>query len=165
MKKLIVTIILIMPLLFACSNDNEFSVIAVQKFYITDIKGNDLLNPNTENAINIDRIKIYYLIDGNKIECSKYNAGNGYSLDYPKGYRIYSPEELNEKQYTMVLFLNNEVTKDNFSYTYIEFNEDRTDTIKSIVKRETNILSCIMTSYNDSIWNPTGDNPTFTIIK
>lgn len=162
MKKLM--ILLIIPLLLGCSKDNnEFSLISSQKFYITDTEGNDLLNPATENSINTDRIKIYFLIDGKKTEYSQYH--NWYVPDTPKGYKIYSPEESNEKQYTILIYLNEKVTKENFSYTYIEFNDNLTDTVKSIVKETSGILSCIMSSYNDSIWSPTANNPTFTIVK
>lgn len=153
--------IIVLLLLAACTKENEFSVMAIQKFYIMDTKGNDLLNPITENHINISRIKIYYLINGKKVEYSQYKQAS----DYPQGFYILSPKESIEKQYTIVLFLNDQIAKNNFSYTYIEFDDIRTDTIESIVKKKTNMFNCTMSSYNDSIWSPTTVNSIFTIIK
>jgi hypothetical protein len=109
---------------------------------VQDKAGNDLLNPSNQSAYLAQNIKIYYLIDGIKKEINQAN------LDFTKNFMIY---EIDGK-YQMRLFLN--CSYESTSITYVQWNENDTDTFKTEILKNTNLVLITKLWYNDSmVWN------------
>ena len=139
--------ILIIALIFSsCKKEqNKMSVALDNKVEISvkDKVGNDLLNPSKQGALLNQNIKIYYLLDGIKKEINQAN------YDLPKNFMIY---EIDGK-YQMRLFLNcsSSVTTNT---TYVQWNENDTDTFKTEILNNTKLASITKLWYNDSlVWN------------
>ena len=164
----ITSILLLITTLLSCSDDNSYTTIhTVQQFYILNKNGYNLLNPETENAIDTSNIKIYYLINGSKVEHSKYLASlnSDVSYDNTKGFYIVKPEEDIRNKYFLGLYLNIEANKENIAYTFIEWDKDHIDTIKSRISKTENSIISSMIAYNDSVWDRKENDLVFTIIK
>lgn len=91
-------------------------------------EGEDLLDPNNSNSLDITQFKVYYLLDGIKTEINRTN------LDYPKNFFIEEPDE-NSDYYRMFLFLNSEDNSDT-TFTYLEWKENLNYVFKSQINRE-----------------------------
>lgn len=142
MRKITPILLLIITLL-SCSDDNSHAIISAgQAFYILDKDGNDLLDIKIKNAIDTTQIKIYYLINGKKLEYSRYlsNLNSNASYDNTKGFGILKPEEHNGNKYLFGLALNTEAEKENIAYTFIEWDKNHTDTIKSRISKTENSI-------------------------
>lgn len=167
MKK-ITSILLLITTLLSCSDGGSNAVVSVgQAFYILDKDGNDLLDQKTENAIDITQIKIYYLINGSKIEYSKYlsSLNSNASYDNTKGFNILKPEEYKGNKYLIGVALSAETDRGDVAYTFIEWDKDHTDTIRSRVWKTENSQISRMTAYNDSLWSAKENDMVFTIVK
>ncbi|PXV64158.1 hypothetical protein CLV62_111116 [Dysgonomonas alginatilytica] len=146
MKILIISLIAV--LCTACNKDeNSFARNSFQDYCVVDGKENDLLDPNNPNGINTSKINIYYLINNEKIKASEYFPNR----DYP-GFLISKPKG-ERKKYYITIYLNEKTTSGNIAYTYIEWNENDMDTIKTEVYKGANILTSTMVAFNDSIWD------------
>lgn len=111
-------------ILFAsCTSDKESNNVIIARqieFHVLDNQGNDLLNPQIQsNFNNIDKIKLYHIINGEAVLFDRPN------LDFPKGYLIYKRE--NEDIYRINLTVN---PNGNTTTTLVEWNSNDTDTIK-----------------------------------
>jgi len=139
----------------ACDDDNNsFDLTAVQDFYLLNKDGNDLLNPNVENTFNTNRIKIYYLIDGEKVQ------------SYTSNYFI-KPSEVtgSNGRYFIRVFLNEKTSEGDTAYTFIEWNETDIDTIRSQVRSTPTSLTSYMFAFNDSVFPIATNYRVFEIIK
>ncbi|SHF51366.1 hypothetical protein [Dysgonomonas macrotermitis] len=172
MKKYIFTV-LIFYIFTACSkneNGEAFNFVAGQSFYLLDKDGNDRLNPQSEMAINAKKIRIYYLVDGERMEAIEYlhmMAPNAI-LDNPYGFGIGAPSPIsNRSYYSIDVGLNCKGNDGDILYTYIEWDENDTDTIRSEIYRKNSVLKSTIVAFNDSVWTPNQlENRTiFTIIK
>lgn len=140
-------IFIAIPILFllnwSCDDTTAFGFLISNDIFITVLnsEGEDILDPNHPSAIDLTQIRVYYELDGVKTEI---NGGT-------QTYRLVDPSEFSN-HYRILLFLNtaennSEMEDDSeVTTTYIEWNPDRTDVIKSqIRRRDFGIL-------NDKIW-------------
>ena len=148
MKNLIHLSIIIV-LMFSCSSDNNntgnsaYALDRGVEFKVLSVDGVDLLNPENANAFLESNIKIYNLINNEIIEVFNENA------DYPRDFRIVSPEDSGIDQYFIAIFINNPELEN--AITYIEWNETDTDTIKSNSVANGNSLVLTQAWYNDEL--------------
>lgn len=138
MKNLL--IILTAITFFSCDSSNEeeqqyFYHSAVLEFSIFNSQNEDLLNPENPNHIDVSNIKLFYQINEEKQEV--YNV----DMDHPKGFSIYK----HENEYRIKVGLNHSETSDK-PITYIQWNDNYTDTIEVTFKRNQNSL------LQDKIW-------------
>jgi hypothetical protein len=170
MKKTLI-LISILTLFFSCnSTENEeeeimyygTDIAASFRMKVKDNTGKNLLDPTNPNSFDTSKIKIFYLIDGEKKEYYEEH------LDYPKGFRI--TRHVSTLEYEFILFLNYDRTED-LSTTYIQWNENDTDTIKALFYYPPNSSSVLMRTvwYNDELkWDYELNNhedPYFELIK
>lgn len=130
MKKTVHICFFVFVILFwtACDNSNEYFVNnARQNFFILDKEGNDLLNPENANSIDGSQIKIYYLVNGEKMSAYDYlyMVSGAWKLDNPYGFRITEPfSPIDPDKYIFSVELNHIVAKNGeILYTYIEWRE------------------------------------------
>ncbi len=133
---------------------------------VVDSQGADLLDPSTVNHFNSSDIKIFHLIDGEKIEFKA-----DIRLDYPKGFLFYTPNQLGfNDNYVLCLQSPNHSKSEEFPITYLQWSESDTDTIKCQFSRTNVSLVCTKVWYNDvEVWgiknNNNIDGRWFQIIK
>lgn len=175
--------------LFVCSCDNNDNIAGMvisngQFFYVLDKDGNDLLDPKYPNALKAQDIKMYYLIDGVKVDAAKFdesvpteyatsdNNGGGFSIVTPWKNAIQDQDSSNYdsdrvKHYLLVIDLNRIAGKKDgdISYTYIEWKGRDTDTIQSQTIRRESLDLRKVTMVNDSVWSPRSESDIFTLIK
>jgi len=126
-----------------CSDKKEKGFIIVDiglEMSVKNTEGIDLLDPNSPGSFIAEDIKLFYLKNG---EAEYVNEGH---LDDPKGFRILRAEG----EYRIRIVLNNSETED-FPITYIQWNEDRTDTIKCEIHREPGLVMCTKVWINDEL--------------
>lgn len=140
----------------SCDKEKE-KIVFDQGIEITvlDELGNDLLNPSNQNAYDVDKIKIFYLINGVIEEV--YNP----NYDNPRNFSISEREGL----FRLMLTLN-ATENDEYPTTYIRWSESDTDTIKCIVKRTDRSVICTKVWYNDSlVWDDLSIERQIQIVK
>ncbi|SHF51334.1 hypothetical protein [Dysgonomonas macrotermitis] len=161
--------IIILFALIGCSDDTPEVLPPPlgQSFYLLDKDGDDLLDPQSEKAIDAKKINIYYLVNGERIEANRYFLMLNFpTLNY--GFGITAPNSANNKShYYINIALNQSGNNGDTLYTYVEWNENDIDTIKSKIYKKGKVFDCTMVAYNDSVWTPNQlENRTiFTIIK
>jgi len=159
MKNLL--IILIATVLFACSKSNEmedqYNLNVGLEFSVLNSQNEDLLNPITPNHLDITKIKLFYVINGEKQEVNNPN------MDYPRNFRIFK----HENEYRIAVFLNHTETSEK-PITYIQWSDNDIDTIEVAIKRTQNsILQDEIWLNGIHVWER-GDNtidPYFVLIK
>ncbi|MFT7898647.1 hypothetical protein VBY74_01570 [Tenacibaculum ascidiaceicola] len=127
------------------------------EFSIFNTLNEDLLNIENPMHLNRSSFKVFYEINGKKTEVNNPN------LDYPKGFKIY--KHVNE--YRIRIFLNYSKTE-NIPTTYIQWDDNKTDTIKTFYQKSQNsILQDIIWLNGEKIWKRTNNNskPHFVLIK
>ncbi len=125
---------------------NSFPLISV-----VDIKGNDLLNPENENAIPTEIIRIYYIRNGKpKLQ---YNSIGQYAYFY-----------LTKHYDTHIIAIQADISAKETT-TLIQWNEHDTDTMICRFNDKSRLTKVIYN--NEEKWeDPSGRNePYFTIIK
>lgn len=159
MKKLFLVLLLILS--NSCVKPGCCTFISTHfNFYVVDEQGNDLLDPESTSPINLQTIKVYYLLNGTKTEI---NRGN---LDAPRMYSV-SPPEGNRNKYNITLFLNDEDPA-NITTTYFEWDKDTTDVFKAEVSRKKNNSIVTKVWLNDIlVWDKsTADGkPLYELVK
>lgn len=153
------TILILALILSSCSSDDEggdqFVVATALDISVKDAQGNDLLDPDNVNSLNENQIKLLFEINGEQVEF--YDA----NLTYPKGFFLFQ----HENEYRLKVFPNTSATEAN-PVTYIIWNEDDIDTIKSEVKRTNNSEEITKVWFNDDlIWEGNESERYFEIIK
>lgn len=100
--------------LFSCDEDSGTGTVISNDVLITVVnqEGEDLLDPSNPESINIEEIKVFYLLNGIKTEINRSN------LDYPKMFLVTDPD-MNSEYYRILLFLNIEDDSE-ITTTYIE---------------------------------------------
>jgi hypothetical protein len=162
MKNLL--IILMISTLLACSNNSQSNDMEEQngyylnagiEFSIVDSDNKDLLNPENLNYLDINNIKLFYLINGEKKEI--YNP----NMDYPRNFLIYQ----HENEYRIRIFLNHTDTEDK-PMTYVQWSEKDIDTIETIYRRTQNsIIQETLWLNGEQIWEIGDIEPYFVLIK
>lgn len=112
--------------------------------------GVDLLDPLVEEKIETSQIRIYHILDGEKIEFYESN------LDYPKGYRIYKPYELgyNHNYVFCLMMVKAYLSEELMPATYIKWTESDTDTIQCQIEKSgaSTFVSKVWCN-NKLVWN------------
>lgn len=140
----------------SCTKNNNEQMLIETDFsiLITNINQEDLLSPSATGTFNSDNIKLFYLINGEKIEYYKSNYDN------PKGYFIDSTNG----RWGITLTPNDDPSSD-YPITYIKWNETDEDTIKCQFKRGEGYCRISKIIFNDKIvWDNNGPRY-FEIIK
>ena len=123
---------------------------------IRNANGEDLLNPSNPNSYKADNIKLYYLINGKKIEI------NDPKMATPRNFIIYEKDG----EYRIGVTQNYSETE-SLPITYIEWNPNETDTLQAEVYRNGGLIRSIKTWFNGELmWDAESETePFFTIIK
>lgn len=124
MKKIIFIITTL--LLISCSKDKPipgFILDSSLDIFLKNSEGQDLLNTSAFNPANF---KVYYLINGQKIEV------NNPMMGYPRGFLV-----SNENPKFVRIFMN-DLETELIPTTYIEWNTTDTDTIQTFYTRTEN---------------------------
>lgn len=159
MKNLILTLLVVMT---SCNSDNtsqQFNIEAGTGFYAVNELGEDLLNPNHPNSIDFDKIKIYFLINGEEVDAYNVNS------DAPKGISLETPNDKYNK-YHLSLGFNIEENAE-ITYTIVQWNEQDRDTLKVQFNKGDNYLLAIKCWLNEElVWDVNnGQEKFFTLIK
>ena len=160
MKKLL--IILAVLTFYTCDESNEmgeqyFNLYAGLEFSIVNLQNEDLLDPENPNRLDVDKIKLFYEINGEKQEV--YNP----NYDNPRNFTIFK----HANEYRIGITLNHTETSDK-PITYVQWNESDTDTIEAIyVRTPRATIQEKLWLNGDFIWE-LGDNtidPYFVLTK
>ncbi|HCO68721.1 MAG TPA: hypothetical protein DIT04_13330 [Dysgonomonas sp.] len=168
--------------LLACNDEDSYDVYNTsQCFFVHDNEGNDLLDLDNQNRIDISKIKTYFLLDqsGKVIHSDEFyqNKVPHAILDQGDGKPSYF-EWNGKKHYFFKIGLSEIPVKSDTTYTLIEWNQNgwKTDTIISKISQGASYLTVGMVMFNDSVWNtnhiPPSDlhnisdgEASFTIVK
>ncbi|SRX55997.1 hypothetical protein [Aequorivita sp. CIP111184] len=160
--KTIATLILL-TILTSCSKNNDdepqqqANVIDVNvELSLKSTNGEDLLDPNNPNGYKAEDIKLYYLINGEKQEVFDAN------MDYPRNFFIFK----HESEYRIRIFQNLAETEA-LPITYVEWNNQDTDTLQAEYHRADRLIQVIKTWFNGELkWDVVSNKENFfTIIK
>lgn len=133
MKKLLIIAIATNLIIGCAKNDspvNEYILNNAVEFNILNENGDDLLNKSTSGYFSVDKMKLFYLINGEKYEVYDEN------MALPRNIGLVtevSPYRLGIATYSGEEGLTNEENgiKTGISIAYLELNEVVTDTIKT----------------------------------
>lgn len=117
-------------LIFGCEKDDTPDQVNIDvgfSFYVLDSEGNDLLNPANASKLDLNPVKLFYVVGNEKIEVNNPNA------DHPKGFAVYPPEGT----YTKYRFATGASTEEKSTITsiLIQWDENNTDTFKTELSR------------------------------
>lgn len=157
MKNLLIILLIVLS---SCNSDNnmqETNIEAGIEFYLLDSNGNDLLDPNNPNSIDLGILRVYEIINGEEVEINNPN------LDGPRGFVLFEPEGIYDK-YRLSLGLNTtEITNPT---TIVKWTTTDTDIFKSEYNRGDNFIICTKILLNDEVVWQTEDGLRFIeIIK
>lgn len=143
---------------FGCVEEGSEQAIIDNKldFKVLNESNDDLLDSNTTDAINIDNIKLFYIIDGQLQEV--YDP----LMDYPKNFFVFN----DSGNYRIRLFLNSDENEE-LPETIIQWTENEADTIKAEFKRGLNSLLLKNVWVNGELgeFNTDDFSRTITLIK
>jgi hypothetical protein len=140
MKNLL--IILIITTLFGYDKSDDsneivygYNIEVGLEFSVLNSQNEDLLNPENPNHLDVKKIKLFNVIDGEKKEI--YNT----FMENPRGFMIYK----HENEYRIKVALNKTETSEK-PITYIQWNDTDTDTIEVSIEQTQNSI------IQDEIW-------------
>jgi len=143
MKNLLIILLIVLS---SCNSDNnmqETNIEAGIVFYLLDNNGNDLLDPNNQNNIDLDIVRVYEIINGEEVEINNPN------LDGPRGFVLLEPEGIYDK-YRLSLGLNiKEIS--NPTTTIVKWNTTDIDIFKSEYNRGDNFIICTKILLNNEV--------------
>ncbi|MFD0933289.1 hypothetical protein ACFQ0R_11835 [Psychroflexus salinarum] len=146
-----ILMILAFTALAACSQDDEdmngFNLENQIYFSLKNSDGQNLLDTETENSININDIQLYYLIDDEPVEVTIENGYNMGSIELTsdKLLKVFTnPSSSNIIDETSEY----EVVE---NIAYLKFSETDTDTIKTHSKSSQNYFLLSEVWYNDEL--------------
>lgn len=143
---------------FACDSSTEDCCVNFDTavfIAVNDRANSDLLNPKTNNAIDFDKIKTFYVVNGTEKEIFHPNR------DAPKAISLI---ELNDKYY-LNLNLNIE-SKNKITTTIIEWPDQSRDHIKAQIERNGGSTFCSKLWHNDIlVWEENRKHRFFEILK
>jgi hypothetical protein len=108
--------------------------------------GIDLLDPNVENSLNTNSIKLFYVNGNEKIEV--YNP----SLDFERNFKI-----LEENSYYFLRLFVNDSIVNGYTETLLDWGNGELDSIKSIVSKTNTSIVCDSVWYNNKLEYPTNN--------
>ncbi len=160
MKKFILLLSVIF--LSSCRSGGDICCFNYSTFFeiiVKNSEGEDLLNPDTPNSLNTDKIKLFYLKNGVKEEVYRPTA------DHPRNYLIFLDTD---NQYRMRVFPN-DLKSELLPVTYIEWNGNDTDTIMCKIEHSDNAVLLEKLWYNNELKidfsNPDYRTRVFEIVK
>ncbi|MEM8966429.1 MAG: hypothetical protein AAGE93_08415 [Bacteroidota bacterium] len=112
------------------------------EFTVKSQAGVDLLDPASSDAFSEDDIWLYYLVDG---ETKRYHQSN---LDAARGITVY--QNSNQQSYVIDVFPNTAESEE-FPVTYIQWNENDTDTLRCEFERTGNSTVCTRVWFNGEL--------------
>lgn len=125
------------------------------EFIVRDELGNNLLDPSIPSSFIENKVKIFYLTNGQKEEVFYPN------YDHPRNFWFFEKSG----EFQMSLSPNSSIDEE-FPITYIQWNESDCDTIKCSFSRTSNSVICTKVWYNDSlVWDNYSDKRFFEFIK
>ncbi|MFA7616466.1 MAG: hypothetical protein WCY16_07800 [Weeksellaceae bacterium] len=131
------------------SNFDFYNIYSGAEFGIFNTDGQDLLNPDNPDHWDTSAFRVFYLINGEVQEV--YNP----NMDDPRGYTIYK----HANEYRAGVTLNNSETEE-YPITYIEWNDEDTDTVRASFQRtEYGIIQDTLWLNDEVVWE-LGDNTT-----
>lgn len=113
-----------------CCTNHEIEEVL---FSLQTKDGRSLIDPNTPNYINLENVRKYYVIDGNKSLYYESNLDNPYGI--PSKYNV-----VDNKDYLLVR-LNNDESKNGLARTIIQWNDILSDTVDVKVIRNNHSIS------------------------
>jgi hypothetical protein len=143
--------------LFSCKKNNDDSYFKSSVIYLTveSIKGSDLLDPGTPNAIRAEDISIFYEINGKKE--TYLSTSNAYKLDNPAGFTLNKPTNSFGNKYFLMIYSNPVVS--NKSITVIAISGREEIEIISEVTQTANSHSIAQIWYkNNLVWPIAGND-------
>ena len=111
---------------------------------LLDMQGNDRLNPASPGAVDLSKIKVYYVVDGKE---KLFYRGN---LNAARGYLVHAPEGARERYYSLRLFFNIE-SKEEVTTTIVDWGDGHRDVFKVAFIRKENRISQRSIWLNDSL--------------
>ncbi|SFB90195.1 hypothetical protein INR75_07870 [Zunongwangia sp. SCSIO 43204] len=147
-------------LAIGCSQErpgaDTFNLDVAVEITVQNEKGQNLLDPKTEGAINPEDIKLYYVEDGKAQEVYDETS------DLPKSFMIFQTGGT----YRMRI-LQNHVDSDDRPLTLIQWNETDVDTIQSEYLKGDRYIIQDKIYYNGKLSWSTGDSfePYFEVVK
>lgn len=153
-------LILIVTTMVSCSTstneENAYVLFNSIEFSVVNTAGEDLLDSNNPNSIDIDNIKLYHVIDNEVIEV--YDS----HLEHPRHFFVFE----HENEYRIRVFQNTS-ENENRPITYIQWNETDTDTLQVEYDRTHNSLAQKKIWLNgEEIWNINiNDGPFLVLTK
>ena len=121
-----------------------FIITAHLDLRLLDMQGNDRLNPASPGAVDLSKIKVYYVIDGKERLFYRSN------LEAARGYLVYTPKETGERYYSLRLFFNIE-SKEEVTTTIVDWGDGHRDVFKVAFIRKENRISQRSIWLNDSL--------------
>lgn len=151
--------IMMASVLFGCKKtdiNDSFVIDATIELSLVDSDGNDLLNPQHDNAIDHAGIKIFYLID------REFQEVYDLTKDIPRNFYI----RQHETEYRIHVFLNMGKGEE-FPETSIQWNGSDTDNVKAKFRRAPSLVAVNEVWLNDEVVWSTDDRKElhFTLIK
>ena len=117
--------------------------------------GADRLNPDNQGAFRAEDIDLFYLING---ETKRFFRGN---LDNPKNFFIDTTRTPH-----VITIIPNDAETEPYPVTYIQWNDDDTDTLRCAFHRTENSVVCTKVWYNDELkWETNQGGRVFEIVK
>ncbi|MBN2732560.1 MAG: hypothetical protein JXR26_09040 [Balneolaceae bacterium] len=146
-------------ILSSCTTGTECCTIPVnRKIDLSFISknGEDLLNPDHPEAINLQNITVYYLRDGEKIQVPNAN--------HPNVVSILSPSETTLSRYYLRLFAN-AIEEQIQAKTLIRFSDGSVDTLNVEYFDEDDLTAPAKVWYNQQLrWTKEANEPPFITI-
>ena len=121
-----------------------FIITAHLDLRLLDMQGNDRLNPASPGAVDLSKVKVYYVIDGKERLFYRSN------LEAARGYLVYTPKETGERYYSLRLFFNIE-SKEEVTTTIVDWGDGHRDVFKVAFIRKENRISQRSIWLNDSL--------------
>ena len=114
--------------LVSCDNsetpESAFNLDTAIEFSVFNSSNEDLLDPANPQSIEISKIKLFYLVDGEKKEVYNQN------LSSPRNFRVFK----HEHEYRIGINLNDTHASEK-PVTYIQWNNTDTDTLEVVYSR------------------------------
>lgn len=156
--KYILQIILLISLL-SC-NDKEccYDLVGHIDLKVVDSEGTDLLNPDNPDAYYEPKIEIKYLIEGEIVQ--------GFNGSFEHGCTfLFQEENTDTEDYILRVYVNMAESEE-YPITYIEWDDQDTDTLKFHYNRGDNYTRWDRVWYNDveHIFNTSGER-IITVVK
>ncbi len=163
--KTILFILTSIIIMVSCEKNNNIGIITStgMRIFYMDNAGNDLLDTATINHYKFEDMRIFHLINGEKVAYYESN------LDAPRGIRLLdSAGTFRDTVMLSVIPYSGDGTESGefLTTTFLQLSETDTDTIRCIIDMQENLnLLCTKVWYNDVLKWEWGTRREFKIVK